>query len=81
MGEGGRCLSLSITVGGGIKQVSSKYKLKSKLRVTAKCQANYVSLVIFICKTRNAAEQNMTTSFVGDIGCYFMLDYICQNCV
>ena len=59
-GAEGRCLSLSITVGGGIKQVSSTYKLKSKLRVPAKWQANYVSLVIFMCKPRNAAEQNMT---------------------
>ena len=73
MGAGSRCLSLSTTVGGGITQVPSTYKLKSKLRDPAKWQANYVSLVICTCKPRSAAEQNMTICFVGDIG-YFMLD-------
>ncbi len=50
------------------------YKLTSKVRVPAKWQANYVSLVIFMCKPRSAAEQNMTIRFVDDIGYYFMLD-------
>ncbi len=49
------------------------YQLKSKLRVLAKWQVNYVNLVIFVCKPRNAAEQNMTILFFGYILLYARL--------